>query len=75
MQGRMNSVMRFIVRGVMPIGSLLGGALATWVGLGTTMWIAVAIGLFAFVPVLCSPVRQLRELPESTASGPAAEVA
>ncbi len=75
MQGRMNSVMRFIVWGVIPVGSLLGGAFATWIGLRETMWIGAAIGLFAFVPVLFSPVRQLREMPEPTMTGPAAEVA
>ena len=71
MQGRMNSVMRFIVWGVMPIGSLLGGALATWIGLRETMWIGAAIGLFAFVPILLSPVRTLREMPEPDAAEPA----
>ena len=33
LQGRMNSVMRFIVWGVMPLGSLIGGALASTIGL------------------------------------------
>ena len=31
-QGRMNAVIRFIVWGTMPLGSLLGGALGTWFG-------------------------------------------
>jgi MFS family permease len=75
MQGRMNSVMRFIVWGVMPIGSLLGGALATWIGLRETMWVGAAIGVFAFVPVLFSPVRKLREMPEPIDSEPAADLA
>jgi hypothetical protein len=56
--------MRFIVWGVMPIGSLLGGALATTIGLRETMWIGAAIGSVCFLPVLLSPVRQLREMPE-----------
>jgi MFS family permease len=64
MLGRMNSVMRFIVWGVMPVGSLLGGALATTIGLRETMWIGAAIGSACFLPVLLSPVRQLRELPD-----------
>jgi MFS family permease len=64
MLGRMNSVMRFIVWGVMPVGWLLGGALATSIGLRETMWIGAAIGSVCFLPVLLSPVRQLRELPE-----------
>jgi hypothetical protein len=67
MLGRMNSVMRFIVWGVMPLGSLLGGALATEIGLRETMWIAAAISFGCFLPVLLSPVRSLRELPEPVA--------
>ena len=63
MLGRMNSVMRFIVWGVMPIGTLLGGALATWIGLREAMWIGAAIGSLACLPVLFSPVRGLREMP------------
>ncbi len=64
MQGRMNSVMRFIVWGVMPIGSLAGGALGTAVGLRETMWLAAILGSFSFLPVLLSPVRSLRDMPE-----------
>ena len=64
LQGRMNSVMRFIVWGVIPLGALLGGALASWVSLRFAMWVG-AIGIsLAVLPVLLSPVRTLRELPE-----------
>ncbi len=64
LQGRMNSVMRFIVWGVMPLGSLIGGALATWVSLRFAIWVG-AIGMsLAVLPVLLSPVRTLREMPE-----------
>lgn len=64
LQGRMNSVMRFVVWGVMPLGSLVGGALATWVGLRFAIWVG-AIGMsLAVLPVLLSPVRTLREMPE-----------
>ncbi|MDH4103936.1 MAG: MFS transporter [Thermoleophilia bacterium] len=75
MQGRMNSVMRFIVWGVMPVGSLLGGAFATAIGLRETMWIGAVIGSFAFLPVLLSPVRTLREMPEPVSAEPAGDVA
>ena len=64
MLGRMNSVMRFIVWGIMPVGTLLGGALATWIGLREAMWVGAAIGSLACLPVLFSPVRGLREMPE-----------
>ena len=63
MLGRMNSVMRFIVWGVMPIGSLLGGAIGTWVGLREAMWAGAVIGSTACLPVLLSPVRGLRDMP------------
>ena len=64
LQGRMNSVMRFIVWGVMPLGALLGGALASWFGLRTAIWVG-AIGMsLAVLPVLLLPVRTLREMPE-----------
>jgi MFS family permease len=73
MLGRMNSVMRFIVWGVMPVGSLLGGALATWIGLREAMWVGAAIGTLCFLPVLLSPVRGLREMPEPVADDELAE--
>jgi MFS family permease len=64
LQGRMNSVMRFIVWGVIPLGSLAGGALATATDLKVAIWVG-AIGMStAFLPVLLSPVRSLRHVPE-----------
>lgn len=63
LQGRMNSVMRFIVWGVMPLGALVGGALASWFSLRFAIWVG-AIGMsFAVLPVL-SPVRTLRKMPD-----------
>jgi MFS family permease len=67
LQGRMNSVMRFMVWGVMPLGMLLGGAIASAFGLHAAMWVG-AIGMsLAFLPVLLSPVRTLREMPDQVA--------
>ena len=64
LQGRMNSVMRFIVWGVMPLGSLVGGAIATWFSLRTAIWVG-AVGMsLAVLPVLLSPVRTLRDMPQ-----------
>src|SRR4029453_13488 len=54
LQGRMNSVMRFIVWGVIPLGTLTGGAIASVVDLRAAMWVG-AIGMsLAFLPVLLS---------------------
>ncbi len=65
LQGRMNSTIRFIVWGVMPLGQLTGGALATAFELRTAIWVG-AIGIsLAWLPLAFGPVLRLREMPES----------
>ena len=59
LQGRMNSVMRFLVWGAIPVGSLAGGALAATVGIVPALWVGALGGCLACVPVLASPVRVL----------------
>ena len=63
MQGRMNATMRFIVWGTIPIGSILGGVVATLFGLRTAIWVGAAGMVLALVPLLLSPVRRLRDMP------------
>ncbi len=64
MQSRMNATMRFIVWGTIPIGSLMGGLLATLLPVRLAL-VIVALGSFASVPwVLFSPLRSLRQMPE-----------
>jgi hypothetical protein len=51
------------VWGTIPVGSILGGAVATLFGLRTAIWVG-AVGMFlALVPLLLSPVRSLRVMP------------
>lgn len=64
LQGRMNSVMRFLVWGTIPIGSLVGGALGTWIGLRETIVIGAIGSGASFLWILFSPQRHLREMPE-----------
>jgi MFS family permease len=64
MQGRMNSVMRFLVWGTIPLGALLAGALASQIGLRPTLFVGAAGCCLPFLFVLLSPVRSLREMPE-----------
>jgi len=64
LQGRMNSVMRFIVWGTIPPGTLLGGALGTWIGLRETIVIGAIGGGLSFLWILLSPQRRLRDMPE-----------
>ncbi len=63
----MNSVMRFIVWGTIPIGALLGGVLGTWVGLRETIIIGAIGGSLAVLWIVFSPQRHLREMPEPIA--------
>ena len=59
MLGRLNASRRFLVWGVIPLGALVGGALASTIGLRPTLFVG-AIGIsFAVVPILLSPLRTL----------------
>ncbi len=64
-QGRMNATMRFLVWGTMPIGSLIGGILATVFGLSATIWVGAILGFLPVLFVFLSPVRSLRTMPSS----------
>jgi hypothetical protein len=64
MQGRMNAVMRFIVWGVMPVGTLLGGSVATVVDLRAAIWLG-AIGVsLAWLPLVIGRIWSVREVPQ-----------
>jgi hypothetical protein len=63
MQGRMNATMRFIVWGTIPIGAILGGAIATATSVVTAIWVGALGSILAVLPVLLTPVRSLREMP------------
>ena len=63
LQGRMNATMRFLVWGTIPLGGLAGGLLGTFLGLRTAIGVAVLGGSLAFLWVLLSPVRSLKEIP------------
>jgi MFS family permease len=70
LQGRMNSVMRFIVWGTIPVGTLAGGALGTWIGLRETIVVSAIGGGTSFLWILLSPQRRLREMPEPIEDAP-----
>ncbi|MFZ3475004.1 MFS transporter [Streptomyces sp. 4.24] len=61
--GRMNATLRFLMWGTLPLGALLGGALAQSYGSRTALaWCAVGI-LAVPLPLLLSPLRRMRDLP------------
>src|SRR5581483_4004864 len=65
--GRMNSVVRFMYWGTIPLGSALGGVAAGAFGLRTTLFVGAAGAAATCVPIMLSPIRRLRELPEPPA--------
>ena len=63
MQGRMNATMRFIVWGTIPVGQIVGGAIATAATIPTALWVGGLGSFLAVVPLLVSPVRSLQDMP------------
>lgn len=64
LQGRMNASMRFFVWGTIPLGSLVGGALATAFSVRTAILVGACLGFVALLPILLSPLRTLHDFPE-----------
>ncbi|GAA1933658.1 MFS transporter [Streptantibioticus ferralitis] len=66
MRGRMTATLRFVVWGVIPVGTFVGGALARPLGLRGVLWIAGTGSVLAGLPLLASAVRSLRTIPIAT---------
>jgi Na+/melibiose symporter-like transporter len=61
--GRMNASVRFLVWGTMPIGGLVGGALAAWLTPRGALWVGSLGEFVAVFWLLASPLRTMRDLP------------
>lgn len=59
--GRTAGAMSFLTQSAKPLGSLFGGAVATGVGLHSTLWICAAGGLLVIPWTVFSPLRGGRE--------------
>jgi predicted MFS family arabinose efflux permease len=63
LMGRMNAAVRWVVWGTLPLGGILGGVLATLIGVRPVLWLAFvgswAAGWFVFL----SPLRHMRDVP------------
>ncbi|GAA3259568.1 MFS transporter [Nonomuraea helvata] len=64
--GRMNATMRFLVWGTLPLGGLIGGALGGAIGVRDTLMVAAIGSCLAFLWLITSPLRTMRELPASS---------
>jgi MFS family permease len=63
LQGRVAATMRLIEWGPLPIGSLLGGLLATQIGVRPALYVAAAGTLLSLPWLLAAGLRRLKELP------------
>ena len=63
MLGRANATTQFMTGGALPLGALVAGWLAQTIGVRTTLALGTLGLAFAWLWVLFSPVRGLRELP------------
>jgi len=64
LQGRMNASMRVLVWGPIPVGAIMGGILGTLIGIRETILITAIGQSLAFLWVLFSPVRSVKEIPQ-----------
>ncbi|GAA2039514.1 MFS transporter [Catenulispora yoronensis] len=69
MLGRIGSSGSVVSFCLIPLGALAGGALATVIGVRTTLWLVLGAGALAKAILLIGPLRTRRDLPESPNSG------
>jgi len=63
--GRMNASIRFMVWGVMPIGSLIGGLIGEAYGVVTALIVGAIGNLFSALWIFFSPLRTMRTMPSA----------
>lgn len=63
LQGRVTATHRFLVYGAFPLGALLGGALASVIGMREALWIGAIGATLTPLLVLLTPLRALRAIP------------
>lgn len=67
--GRVNATIMWICLGVVPLGALTGGYLATLLGLRTALVVCVLGMWSASLWVVFSPLRRMRDIPDSAVRG------
>jgi MFS family permease len=70
MRGRMAMTSRFLLFGVWPLGSLLGGVLGTVFAVRTALFILAAVNVIVDVWLFIGPMKHSRELPAAPAAPP-----
>jgi MFS family permease len=63
MRGRLTSVVRFLIRGAYPLGTLVGGAVGEWTGIDRAIWLTVLCGPMGMAAYLGTSILHYRQLP------------
>ncbi|HEV2006377.1 MAG TPA: MFS transporter [Candidatus Limnocylindrales bacterium] len=72
LQGRVNATGRWINWSILPLAAILGGLIATAIGLRGTILVGAVIGLLSLPWLIFTPIRKLREMPRSPVGQPPA---
>ena len=64
LRSRVSGALMVVNNGVRPVGTAVGGVLATAIGLRPTLWIATVGALSGLLFLVPSPIRTLRDVPE-----------
>lgn len=67
LRGRVTATMSILVAGTSPLGALIGGALATVIGIRETLWIMFGIVTVSGTVLLTHAIRQNPDLPTTAA--------
>ena len=74
LQGRVNATGRWINWSILPLAAIVGGVIATAIGLRGTILVGAVIGLLSLPWLIFTPIRRLREMPRSPIGVPAPEI-
>lgn len=73
--GRVNAASRWITWGTLPLGAVVGGALAATLGVRTSLCIATIGGCLSGLWLFFSPLRGMRDIPTAPMATPTPRVA
>ncbi|MFF0249004.1 MFS transporter [Streptosporangium sandarakinum] len=61
--GRVGATMRFLLTGALAIGAGVSGLVGELAGVRAALWVGVGVLAISCLPIVCSPLRALRDLP------------
>ncbi|MFB9890861.1 MFS transporter [Planobispora takensis] len=68
--GRVTATMRFLLTGALAAGAAAAGLIGELAGVRAALWAGAAVLAVSFLPIMLSPLRTMRDLPEGGEAGP-----